>query len=219
MNFKKIIKLNPSQLLILVFVISITVGTILLKLPFSTHESIKWIDALFIATSAMTVTGLATVDPGSTFTVVGQLIIALLIQVGGLGIMSFAILIFIMLGKKIGIKERLVMQYALNLGGVVRLVIYLFIITMVSILFVIIVIVILNLTEKAPFIDLMFEVVSAFGTVGLSTGITGTLTLTGKQIIIFIMFLGKLGPLTLMFSLATPSKEKIRYPQEDILTG
>jgi trk system potassium uptake protein TrkH len=92
-------------------------------------------------------------------------------------------------------------------------------ITMVSIVFVIIATVMINLTEKAPFIDLLFEVVSAFGTVGLSTGITAELTPIGKQIIVFIMFVGKLGPLTLMFSLAKPSKEKIRYPQEDILTG
>ncbi|QNF26948.1 MULTISPECIES: TrkH family potassium uptake protein [Metabacillus] len=440
MNMKKVIKLNPSQLLVLVFIVSIMVGTILLKLPFSTHQSIKWVDALFIATSAMTVTGLATVDPSSTFTTLGQFIIALLIQIGGLGIMSFAVLIFIMLGKKIGIKERLLMQHALNqtsVGGVIKLVKYLFIfsftiemiamvflafrwipqfgfskglfysffhsisafnnaglalwpdnlsqfvgdplinivistlfiiggigftvlvdiwhkrsfrkfslhtklmvvgtlvinviamlfifcveysnpntlgelsigkklwasyfqavsprtagfntidigsldettifimiilmfigagsgstgggiklttalviglatisflrgkseivisrrtinsgyilkalaITMVSIVFVIIATVMMNLTEKAPFIDLMFEVVSAFGTVGLSTGITAELTTIGKQIIIFIMFVGKLGPLTLMFSLAKPSKEKIRYPQEDILTG
>jgi trk system potassium uptake protein TrkH len=90
---------------------------------------------------------------------------------------------------------------------------------MVSIVFVIIATVMINLTEKAPFIDLLFEVVSAFGTVGLSTGITADLTTIGKQIIIFIMFVGKLGPLTLMFSLAKPAKEKIRYPQEDILTG
>ena len=93
-------------------------------------------------------------------------------------------------------------------------------ISMISIVFVILGILLLNLTERnASFIDIMFEVVSAFGTVGLSAGLTVTLSFVGKQLIIFIMILGKLGPLTLMFSLATPSKEKIRYPEEDILTG
>lgn len=438
---KKFIKLNPSQLLVIVFVVSITVGTCILKLPFSTYEGIKWIDAIFISTSAMTVTGLATVDPATTFTTFGQFIIAVLIQIGGLGIMSFAVLIYIMIGKKIGLKERLLMQHALNqtsVGGIIKLVKYLFVfsitieliamiflairwipqfgwaqglffsffhsisafnnagfalwsdnlmqyvgdplvnivisilfiiggigftvlvdvwkkrkfkklslhtklmiigtfiintvamlfifcleysnpntigdltlgdklwasyfqavsprtagfntidigsmdettlffmiilmfigagsgstgggiklttaliiglatisflrgktnivilrrtinsvfllkalaISMISIVFVIIGIFLLNITEKdASFIDIMFEVVSAFGTVGLSAGLTGTLTSVGKQLIIFIMILGKLGPLTLMFSLATPSKEKIRYPEEDILTG
>ena len=127
MKGRKVIKLNPSQLLVLVFVVSIIIGTLLLKLPLSTYGSLKWVDALFMATSAMTVTGLATVDPGSTFTVFGQFIIIVLIQVGGLGIMSFAVLIFMMLGKKIGMKERLVIQNALNqtsLGGVVKLVKY-----------------------------------------------------------------------------------------------
>ncbi|APH06926.1 Ktr system potassium transporter B [Bacillus weihaiensis] len=438
---KRYVNLNPSQLLVVIFVISISIGTFLLKLPFATYDSIKWVDALFISTSAMTVTGLATVDPGTTFTLFGQMIIAFLIQVGGLGIMSFAVLIFLVLGKKIGLKERLLIQHALNqtsVGGVIKLVKYLFLfsitielmamlflsirwvpqfgwskglfysffhsisafnnagfalwpdnlmqfvgdplvnivisvlfiiggigfvvlvdiwqkrsfkklslhtklmivgtfimnliamvflfcieyhnpytlggltfgeklwasyfqavsprtagfntldisqldetslffimilmfigagsgstgggiklttalvitlatisflrgknevvvakrtipsstigkalaITMTSILFVILGILLLNITEnQTPFLDLMFEVVSAFGTAGLSTGVTAGLTAIGKQMIIFTMFIGKLGPLTLMFSLATKSKDKIRYPQEEILTG
>lgn len=438
MKLNKVIRLNPSQLLVIVFAVSITIGTVLLKLPFSTHEGITWIDALFVATSAMTVTGLATVDPGSTFTIAGQTMIALLIQVGGLGIMSFAVLIFMVLGKKIGIKERILMQQALSqtsIGGVIKLVKYLFIfsftiefiamiflsirwvpqyglsqglfysffhsisafnnagfslwadnliqyvgdptvnivisslfiiggigftvlvdlwtkknfkklslhtklmlvgtlilnvvamlflftveyshafgdlslgeklwasyfqavsprtsgfntvdistlseatlffimilmfigagsgstgggiklttalvillatvtflkgkreikvarrsisdsyilkalsITIISLVFVFVAILILTISEEASFIAIVFEVVSAFGTVGLSTGLTFTLTFVGKVVIIFIMFLGKLGPLTLMFSLANPEKEKIRYPHEDILTG
>jgi trk system potassium uptake protein len=76
------------------------------------------------------------------------------------------------------------------------------------------------MTEKnASFLAILFEVVSAFGTVGLSMGITGSLTAIGKWIIIIVMFVGKLGPLTLAFSLSRPDKEKIRYPKEDILTG
>ncbi|MFC0270876.1 TrkH family potassium uptake protein [Metabacillus herbersteinensis] len=438
MKLKKFVRLNPSQLLVIVFAVSISIGTVLLKLPFSTYQGISWVDALFIATSAMTVTGLVTVDPSLTFTIAGQTIIALLIQVGGLGIMSFAVLIFMALGKKIGIKERLLMQQALNqtsIGGVIRLVKYLIIfsftieliamiflafrwvpqfglgqglfysffhsisafnnagfalwpdglmqfvgdptinivisslfiiggigftvlvdiwnkrnlkklslhtklmlvgtliinvvamlflftveysnafadfslgeklwasyfqavsprtagfntvdmttlsettlffmvilmfigagsgstgggiklttaiiillatvtflrgkseikvarrsisasyiskvlaITIISMVFVFGAILLLTLTEDASFIAIVFEVVSAFGTVGLSTGLTFTLTSFGKQIIIFMMILGKLGPLTLVFSLANPAKEKIKYPNEDILTG
>lgn len=116
---------NPSQMIVLVFMFFITLGTLLLKLPYATTESIRWLDALFTATSAMTVTGLVVVDTGSTYTLFGQLIILLLIQAGGLGIISYAVLIFIMLGKKLGIKQRLVVQQALNqptLGGIVVLV-------------------------------------------------------------------------------------------------
>jgi trk system potassium uptake protein len=413
----------------------------LLKLPFATTESITWLDALFTTTSAMTVTGLAVVDTGDAFTLFGEVVIMSLIQIGGLGIMSFAVLIFMMLGKKIGFKERLLLQQALNqtsVGGVIKLVKYLFIfsflvegfavlllasewvpefgwrrglyvsifhsisafnnagfslwsdslmgyvgnpivnitisflfivggigftvlvdlwksktirrlslhtkimvfgtfvinvfafmmifileynnpntlaqlplldklfasyfqavtprtagfntldygsmerstllltillmfigagsastgggiklttfvvislsvfaflkekreirifrrtidqnyifkalaVSMISVLLVFTALFFLDMTERnASFLAILFEVVSAFGTVGLSMGITGSLTAIGKWIIIIVMFVGKLGPLTLAFSLSRPDKEKIRYPKEDILTG
>ncbi|GLB62101.1 TrkH family potassium uptake protein [Cytobacillus sp. NCCP-133] len=437
----RIIKLNPSQLLLVVFTVCILVGTLLLKLPFSTTESVSWIDALFTATSAMTVTGLVVVDTETAYTLFGEVVIASLIQMGGLGIMSFAVLIYMMLGKKIGIKERLLVQQALNqtsLGGVIQLVKNLFIfsitieliamlflsirwvpemgwgkglyysffhsisafnnagfalwsdslmgyvgdpvinivitllfiiggigftvlsdlwykkkfkkmplhskmmiigtfviniaamlfifaleynnphtlgslnslgdkvwasyfqavtprtagfnsldiaglhdatiflmlilmfigagsastgggiklttflvilfavltflkgkedtvlgkrsisltvvlrslaISTIGLFFICVAIFILNITEDAPFIMVVFEVISAFGTVGLSMGITGSLTFIGKVVVVFIMFIGKLGPLTLAFSLAHPEKAKIKYPNEDILTG
>jgi trk system potassium uptake protein TrkH len=65
----------------------------------------------------------------------------------------------------------------------------------------------------------MFEVVSAFGTVGLSMGATPELSYFGRVIIIFIMFLGKVGPLTLAFSLSKQKREAVRYPNEDIMLG
>ena len=129
MKFKQI-QLSPSQLLVLVFLFFIILGTLLLKLPAATPKPIGWIDTLFTSTSAMTVTGLAVVDTGTDYTMFGQLIILVLIQLGGLGIMSFAVLIFIMLGKKIGLKERLLIQQSLNqtsLGGIIKLIKSLFI--------------------------------------------------------------------------------------------
>jgi trk system potassium uptake protein len=437
----KVIRLSPPQLLVVTFLFFIIVGMGLLKLPFATTESITWLDALFTTTSAMTVTGLAVVDTGGSFTLFGEVVIMSLIQIGGLGIMSFAVLIFMMLGKKIGFKERLLLQQALNqtsVGGVIKLVKYLFIfsflvegfavlllasewvpefgwrrglyvsifhsisafnnagfslwsdslmgyvgspivnitisflfivggigftvlvdlwksktirklslhtkimvvgtfvinifafmmifileynnpntlaqlpfldklfasyfqavtprtagfnsldygsmerstllltillmfigagsastgggiklttfvvislsvfaflkekreirifrrtidqnyifkalaVSMISVLLVFTALFFLDMTEKnASFLAILFEVVSAFGTVGLSMGITGSLTAIGKWIIIIVMFVGKLGPLTLAFSLSRPDKEKIRYPKEDILTG
>ncbi|RBP02063.1 TrkH family potassium uptake protein [Rossellomorea aquimaris] len=437
----KVIRLSPPQLLVVTFLFFIIVGMGLLKLPFATTESITWLDALFTTTSAMTVTGLAVVDTGGAFTLFGEVVIMSLIQIGGLGIMSFAVLIFMMLGKKIGFKERLLLQQALNqtsVGGVIKLVKYLFIfsflvegfavlllasewvpefgwrrglyvsifhsisafnnagfslwsdslmgyvgspvvnitisflfivggigftvlvdlwksktirrlslhtkimvvgtfvinvfafmmifileynnpntlaqlplldklfasyfqavtprtagfnsidygsmerstllltillmfigagsastgggiklttfvvislsvfaflkekreirifrrtidqnyifkalaVSMISVLLVFTALFFLDMTERnASFLAILFEVVSAFGTVGLSMGITGSLTAIGKWIIIIVMFVGKLGPLTLAFSLSRPDKEKIRYPKEDILTG
>lgn len=81
-------KTNPSRILAFSFIIIILVGSGLLMLPRATYNGISWIDALFISTSATCVTGLVSVDVPSTFTVEGQVIIMLLIQIGGLGVMT-----------------------------------------------------------------------------------------------------------------------------------
>ncbi|MFS0820276.1 TrkH family potassium uptake protein [Bacillus sp. 1P02SD] len=441
MNIKTHINLSPYQLLILIFLFFIVVGAILLKLPIATTTSISWIDALFTVTSAMTVTGLVVVDTPVAFTTFGEIVIVCLIQLGGLGIMSFAVLFYMMLGKKIGLKERIVIQQSLNqtsIGGVIKLVKNLFIfsisiefvgllilaikwvpeygwqkgiyysffhsisafnnagfalwsdnlmsyagdpiinigisllfitggigftvlmdvwhtknfkklslhsklmiigtfiinlvavflvfvleyhnpktlaglpsltekiwaayfqgvvprtagfntfdtaginestaflmiilmfigagsastgggiklttflviifgalsflkgkqdvviyrrtlsgtivlkalaISTMSLLFVLVAVFILSISEDAPFLVSLFEVVSAFGTAGMSMGLTSSLSFVGKVVIIFMMFFGKIGPLTLAFSLAKPKVDKIRYPKEDILTG
>lgn len=82
--------LNPAQLFIASFLAMILLGTLLLLLPKATHEGISALDALFTATSAVCVTGLIVVDTGTYFTQFGQIIILILIQAGGLGIMTFA---------------------------------------------------------------------------------------------------------------------------------
>tara|TARA_R100001369_G_scaffold92561_1_gene138351 strand:+ start:12385 stop:14133 length:1749 start_codon:yes stop_codon:yes gene_type:complete len=82
--------LNPAQLFILSFFSIILLGSFLLLLPKATHDGISYIDALFTSTSAVCVTGLIVVDTGTYFTVFGQSIILFLIQVGGLGILTFA---------------------------------------------------------------------------------------------------------------------------------
>ncbi|MDQ0341062.1 Trk-type K+ transport system membrane component [Caldalkalibacillus uzonensis] len=86
--------LSPQQTMILGFAAVILIGTVLLALPISsaTSQSIGWLDALFTATSAVCVTGLVVLDTGSDFSVFGQLVIMLLIQVGGLGFMTFGVI-------------------------------------------------------------------------------------------------------------------------------
>ena len=413
---------------------------LLLKLPIATTTHVSWIDALFTTVSAFTVTGLGVVDTGTVFTLFGQLVILTLIQVGGLGIMSFAILIFIMLGKKVRLQNRILLKQALNqtnIGGVIRLAKALFLfsftveyvaalllalewipkygfikglyysffhsisafnnagfsiwsdnlmsqahsvlvnlvissliilggigftvivdikhkrnfanlslhsklmlsstllvnasatilififqfhnplsmkgftpfqeglaayfqsvttrtagfntidisqlpkpslllmmllmfigagsastgggiklttflimmlgvlkflygqddiiifrksikdsyivkslaITVISILFIFFAVLILSITEQAPLITSAFEVFSAFVTFGLTMGLTPKLTMIGKIVIIFMMFFGKIGPLTFAFSFARRKRTKIKYPNEDLLTG
>lgn len=77
----------------------------------------------------------------------------------------------------------------------------------------------LMMTEPLPFDKIMFEVVSAFATVGLSTGITAALSEPGKLILVLVMICGRLGPLTLAFMLARPVETRIRYPEENVYTG
>ncbi|MBM4764390.1 TrkH family potassium uptake protein [Bacillus sp. B15-48] len=436
----KIIYLSPPQILALSFLTFILLGTALLKLPIASTTYIKWIDALFTATSAITVTGLVVVDTGTDYTVFGQVVIMILIQLGGLGLMTFAVLIVMMLGKKIGLQQRILIQEAFNqtsLGGLVRLVKILFTftiiletfafailsfrwvpefgwkeglyqslfhtisafnnagfslwsdslsayvgdpvinlvitglfitggigftvladvwykrsfqklsihsklmiigtiitnaislivifileyanpatlgamplsdklwgayfqavtprtagfntievgdmttasivlilllmfigagsastgsgiklttfivlllatitflkgksetivfrrtipsrtiirvlaITVVSNLFIFLILFLLTITEDAPFLMIVFEVVSAFGTVGLSMGLTGELSTFGKQFIIVMMFIGRIGPLTLGFILSKPKKALVRYPDDEVYTG
>ena len=81
--------LNPAQLFLISFVVIILGGTLLLSLPGATHEGIGLLDALFTATSAVCVTGLIVVDTATHFTLFGQSILLFLIQIGGLGILTF----------------------------------------------------------------------------------------------------------------------------------
>ncbi|AJG79416.1 TrkH family potassium uptake protein [Bacillus cereus group sp. MYBK40-2] len=129
-------KLNPAHILVLGFLSLILIGTLLLMLPISTQDRhhLSFIDALFEATSAVCVTGLAVVDTGNTFTVFGQIILLILIQLGGWGFMTSGILMFLVLGKKIGIKKRLLLQESINslsLQGIIKLVQQIIMITLV----------------------------------------------------------------------------------------
>lgn len=104
----------PPFILSVSFALLILFGTCLLKLPVATESPITWLQSLFTVTSAVTVTGLVVVDTGSVFTPFGQVIIALLIQCGGLGLMTFAIVTLIALGGKIGFLQQTVAKEAFN---------------------------------------------------------------------------------------------------------
>lgn len=120
--FRRSIHLPPPALLALSYISLILFGTCLLKLPVATHEGITWADALFTAVSAVTVTGLAVVDTGSYFTLTGQAFILLLIQLGGLGIMVFAVLVLLALGVPIGMSHHVFLREDLNQTSVSQLV-------------------------------------------------------------------------------------------------
>ena len=108
------INLSPPSLLALGFLSFIILGTLLLKLPFSNHGDLTWFNALFTATSAVTITGLSVVNVGEAYTVFGKVIIMLLIQCGGLGFMTFAILAALSLAPKLGLKQQIMAQDTLG---------------------------------------------------------------------------------------------------------
>ena len=118
-------KMHPTQILVIGFLIVITLVTILLTLPISSAsgESTSVITALFTATSAVCVTGLSVVTTATYWSLFGKIVIICAIQIGGLGFMSLVSMLFVLLGKRITFKNRLIMQEALNLNttaGVVR---------------------------------------------------------------------------------------------------
>lgn len=117
---------TPAQVLVMGFALLILLGAFLLWLPISVEpgNKVSFVDALFTATSAVCVTGLAVVDTATYWSTFGEVVIMLLIQMGGLGIMTISALMFLMLGRRISLQERLMMQEALgsfSIAGVVRL--------------------------------------------------------------------------------------------------
>src|SRR5690606_29419755 len=108
--------LNPTQIVIASFALVITLGTILLSLPFATAsgERMPVVDAFFTAVSATCVTGLIVVDTGTHFSVFGQLVILTCIQIGGLGLMAFTTIFVVALGNRIAITDRLALQQSFH---------------------------------------------------------------------------------------------------------
>lgn len=117
---KKFIKSQPpARLITLGFVAVILLGSALLMLPCCHRNGVdlSYIDALYTSTSAVCVTGLVTVDCASTYTPLGQFVVALLIQIGGLGVTSIGAGFILLIGKKFDVKSRTLIREAMNLGS------------------------------------------------------------------------------------------------------
>ncbi len=127
MNRNNLKKIAPAKIIALGFMMVILIGSILLSLPIFANEGVEvsFLDALFTSTSAVCVTGLIAVDTADTFNVYGRAIVALLIQIGGLGVTSIGVGFILIAGKRVGLKQRTLVREALNLNsfqGIVRLV-------------------------------------------------------------------------------------------------
>jgi len=126
LGFSDRIRLSGVQIIVIAYFVAALLGTILLSLPVFHKEGVelKFIDALFTAVSAISVTGLTVVNTADTFNVAGTVVLAVFLQFGGIGIMTLGTFIWIVMGKKIGLKERqliMIDHNRTNLSGLVKL--------------------------------------------------------------------------------------------------
>ncbi|ANU26377.1 TrkH family potassium uptake protein [Planococcus versutus] len=190
---RKRISVSPPLLISGSFLFLILIGTLLLKLPFATTQSISWTNALFTATSATTVTGLSVFDPGTVLTGFGELVLLVLIQCGGIGLMTFAVAILILFRKKVGLQNRIYLQESLtqnSIGGVVKLVklILTFALTVEAVATVLLTI---YWTPAFGFKDALhnsvFHVISAFNNAGFSLFPDNMIGFSGDPIVTLLI--------------------------------
>lgn len=120
-------RLSPAQLLLLFYSLAIVISTILLSFPFVYQQGVyvPFIDRLFVAVSALSVTGLTPIDIGESLSVSGTIVLALILQLGAVGVMVISTFIWLLIGKKIGLSERRLIKQDLNqtsFGGMVQLI-------------------------------------------------------------------------------------------------
>ncbi len=118
---------NALPMIALGFLGIILLGSLLLTLPVASATGVRvpWFDTLFTATSAVCVTGLVVRDTGTAYSTFGHVVLLVLIQIGGLGFMTFATMLFRIIGRSVSMRERMIIQDSLNeddMGGVVQLI-------------------------------------------------------------------------------------------------
>jgi trk system potassium uptake protein TrkH len=135
---------------------------------------------------------------------------------GGIKVTTFAILIGAMIAMVRGKEDIVMFRYRIAKDRIYKAITF----TLLSFFLIVIAAMVLSTTENFPFLGILFEVTSAYGTAGMSMGLTSQLTTFGKFVIIVLMFVGRLGPVTLAFTL-TPKAEKelFRFPEGKITIG
>ncbi|MRN54432.1 TrkH family potassium uptake protein [Paenibacillus monticola] len=135
---------------------------------------------------------------------------------GGIKITTFAILVTAVYAKLRGREDIVLFRNRIAKGNVYKAITM----TLLSLMLVVIATMLLSVTENADFLSVLFEAVSAFGTSGITMGLTTELTAIGKVLVIILMFVGRIGPLTLAYALKPKnSKELYRYPEGNITIG
>ena len=204
----KTVNLSPPALLAIGFIGLIIIGSLLLKLPVAHHGDLRWIDAIFTATSASTITGLSVVNIGEAYTVFGKVVIMLLLQCGGLGFMTFAILAVMSLAPKMGLKQQIMAQESIGQTSLKKVIFTIRAVFLYSLFFEAIGTCILTLAWMQDysfdhaFFYAAFYSVSAFNNGGFSLFPNSLMSFSGQYFITFtismLYIIGGIGFLVLM---------------------
>ena len=202
------INLSPPSLLALGFLGLILIGSLLLMLPIAHHGEISWLEAIFTATSAVTITGLSVVNVGEAYTVFGQIVIMFLLQCGGLGFMTFAILAVMSLAPQLGLKQQVMAQESIGQTSLKKVSFTIKAVFLYSLFFEAIGTLILTLAwlKEYQFSDALFYAafysVSAFNNGGFSLFPNSLMSFSGQYLITFtismLYIIGGIGFLVLM---------------------
>ena len=216
-----------TKLVLIMLPILIITGALLICLsewntPLPSFKD-RFLTSTFQAISASTTTGFNTLDTGTVKTL-GLATMVMLMYIGaspggtggGVKTTTFGLLISSIISV-ISMKDELIL---FNRRISPRTKDKAFAICTIAVLLIALDVLILSVTEKASFMEIVFETVSAFGTVGLSTGVTPTLSVTGKIVLVITMLIGRVGPLAIGFSIRGKCKlVPIKYPEGGILVG
>ncbi|WP_184413207.1 TrkH family potassium uptake protein [Acinetobacter lwoffii] len=204
----RMINLSPPSLLALGFLGLILIGSLLLMLPIAHHGEISWLEAIFTATSAVTITGLSVVNVGEAYTVFGQIVIMFLLQCGGLGFMTFAILAVMSLAPQMGLKQQVMAQESIGQTSLKKVSFTIKAVFLYSLFFEAIGMLILTLAwlKEYQFSDALFYAafysVSAFNNGGFSLFPNSLMSFSGQYLITFtismLYIIGGIGFLVLM---------------------
>ena len=202
------INLSPPSLLALGFLGLILIGSLLLMLPIAHQGDISWLQAIFTATSAVTITGLSVVNVGEAYTVFGQIVIMFLLQCGGLGFMTFAILAVMSLAPKMGLKQQVMAQESIGQTSLKKVSFTIKAVFLYSLFFEAIGTLILTLSwlREYPLSEALFYAafysVSAFNNGGFSLFPNSLMSFSGQYLITFtismLYIIGGIGFLVLM---------------------
>ncbi len=221
-KFNRTMRINSKLILITTFML-IIVGTLLLKFyQYRNGNAISWLDAFFQAVSARTA-GFNTI-PMDIISSGGILILCFLMLIGGapgstaggMKVTTFALVMAALYNTFSGNEKVLIFKRKIATGTVLKA-------FTIAVTFIVLSAVgagIFQGLTKAPMQKAAFEVISALGTVGMSLGMGENYTENGKLFIIFYMFIGRIGPLTLLaFLLGREKKSKLLYPEEKVIIG